>query len=247
MRLSNYNKTIMKKSVILILFLSVSAFVFSQSKTEQCCDKADAFFGQYVSNDKVDYAAIKNNPDDLNALMALAKDIRVDKSDAKTYQAFWINAYNLATIKGVVNNYPLKRVLDVDGFFDKTTYDIGGKAITLNDIENNLLRAEFHEPRFHFVLVCAALSCPPIINKAYRPETLEKQLQEQTVKALNNPDFIKLKEKEVLFSKIMDWYNEDFTKNGQTLIQFTNQYRKEKISEDCKEGFYEYNWTLNAK
>lgn len=229
------------------MFLSVSAFVFSQSKTEQFFDKGDAFFERYVSNGKIDYTAIKKNPEGLDGLLALAKEIRVEKSDAKTYQAFWINAYNLATIKGVVNNYPLKKVIDVDGFFDKIKYDIGGKAITLNDIENNMLRAEFHEPRFHFVLVCAALSCPPIIHKAYRPETLEKQLQEQTIKALNNPDFIKLKEKEVLFSKIMDWYNEDFTKEGQTLIQFTNQYRKEKISEDCKEGFYEYDWTLNAK
>lgn len=225
----------------------MSAFVFSQSKTEQFFDKADAFLGQYVSNGKVDYAAIKKNPEGLNGLMALAKDIRVEKSNAKTYKAFWINAYSLATIKGVVNNYPLKKVTNVDGFFDKIKYDIAGKSITLNDIENKMLRAEFHEPRFHFVLVCAAKSCPPIINKAYRPETLEKQLQEQTVKALNNPDFIKLKEQEVLFSKIMDWYNEDFTKNGQTLIQFTNQYRKEKISEDCKEGFYEYDWSLNGK
>ncbi|MBA3986920.1 MAG: DUF547 domain-containing protein [Flavobacteriales bacterium] len=237
----------MKPIALLITFLFLHTVNYSQDKTVQFFDEADALFGKYVSNGKVDYAAIKKNPDLVNSLLAKAKEIRVDKSNAKTYQAFWINAYNIATIKGVVNNYPLKSPLDVDGFFDKTTYDIGGKAITLNDIENKMLRAAFHEPRFHFVLVCAALSCPPIINKAYRPETLEKQLQDQTVKALNNPEFIKLKEKEVLFTKIMDWYNEDFTKNGQTLIQFTNKYRKDKISEDCKEGFYEYDWRLNGK
>ncbi len=237
----------MKNNAIVILLLLISAFVFSQNKTEPFFDEADTFFNQYVINGKVDYAAIKKNPEILNSLLAKAKAIRVDQSNAKTYQAFWINAYNIGTIKGVVNNFPLKSVMDVDGFFDKTTYDIGGKSVTLNDIENKMLRAEFNEPRFHFVLVCAALSCPPIIPKAYRPETLEKQLQEQTVKALNNPEFVKIKEKEVLFSKIMDWYNEDFTRNGQTLIQFTNKYRKEKISEDCKEGFYEYDWRLNGK
>ena len=136
---------------------------------------------------------------------------------------------------------------EVDGFFDKTTYNIGGKSITLNDIENKMLRTEFHEPRFHFVLVCAAISCPPIINKAYRPATLDIQLQEQTVKALNNPEFIKVKDKEVLFSKIMDWYKEDFTKKGQTLIEFSNIYRKNKIPASFKEGFYEYDWRLNGK
>jgi len=237
----------MKTITLLFTFLFLNTVTYSQDKTTQFFDEADALFGKYVVNGKVDYTAIKKDPAQLNGLLAKAKDIRVDKSNAKAYQAFWINAYNIATIKGVVNNYPLKSPLDVAGFFDKITYDIGEKSITLNDIENKMLRAEFHEPRFHFVLVCAALSCPPIINKAYRPETLEKQLQEQTVKALNNPEFVKLESKKVLFSEIMKWYNEDFTKKGQTLIQFTNKYRKEKISEDCEEGFYDYDWRLNGK
>lgn len=237
----------MKSILLVFTFLFLNTVTYSQDKTTQFFDEADALFGKYVANGKVDYAAIKKDAAQLNGLLAKAKDIRVDKSNAKTYQAFWINAYNIATIKGVVTNYPLKSPLDVTGFFDKIKYDIGGKSITLNDMENSMLRAEFHEPRFHFVLVCAALSCPPIINKAYRPETLEKQLQEQTVKALNNPQFVQHQGKEVLFSQIMEWYNEDFTKNGQTLIQFTNKYRKEKISENCKEGFYEYDWRLNGK
>ncbi|MCR9181347.1 MAG: DUF547 domain-containing protein [Flavobacteriaceae bacterium] len=237
----------MKTITLLFTFLFLSAANYSQDKTTQFFDEADALFGKYVTNGLVDYAAIKKNPELLNSLLAKAKYIQVDKSNAKTYQAFWINAYNIATIKGVVNNYPLKSPLDVTGFFDKTTYDIGGKSITLDGIQKEMLQAVFDEPRFHFVLVCAAVSCPPIINKAYRPETLEKQLQEQTVKALNDAQFLQLKGKKVLFSQIMKWYNEDFTKNGQSLIQFTNKYRKEKISEDCEEGFYEYDWRLNGK
>lgn len=236
------------RHIFYIIFLfCLPTMNYSQDGTQTFFKEADALFSKYVSQGKVDYAAIKKAPKQLTDLLAKAKEIRVDKSNAKTYQAFWINAYNLATIKGVIDNYPLKSVMDVDGFFDKISYTIAGKSITLNDIENKMLRAEFHEPRFHFVLVCAALSCPPIISKAYRPETLEKQLQEQTEKALNNPEFVKLKGKEVLFSKIMDWYKEDFTRNGQSLIQFTNKYRKVMISEDLKEGFYEYDWTLNGK
>lgn len=237
----------MKKSIVLTFTILFTSLSFSQGNMNQFFEEANTFFEQYVSNGRVDYAEIKKNPASLKNLLAQAKEVRVDKKNPEVYQAFWINAYNLATISGVVANYPLSSVLNVDGFFDKIKYNIGGKSITLNDIENIMLRAEFHEPRFHFVLVCAALSCPPIINKAYRPETLEKQLQTQTVKALNNPDFIRLKGNKVLFSKIMEWYNEDFTKNGQTLKQFTNKYRKEKIAEDCEEGFYEYNWQLNAK
>jgi len=237
----------MNMRILVLVFLFVNAGSFSQDKTHQFFSDADVFFAKHITNGKVDYATIKSNPKELNALLAIAKDIRVEKKEEKMYQAFWINAYNLSTIKGIVANYPIKSPLDVAGFFDKIKHEIGGKSVTLNDIENTMLRAEFQEPRFHFVLVCAALSCPPIINKAYRPETLEKQLQEQTVKALNNPEFVRLEGKKVLFSQIMEWYNADFTKNGQSLLQFTNTYRKVNIADDCNEGFYTYDWRLNAK
>lgn len=64
------------------------------------------------------------------------------------------------------------------------------------------------------MLVCGAIGCPPIINAAYKPETLENQLQQQTKKALNNPNFIKVEGKTVLVSEIFKWYKEDFVKKG---------------------------------
>lgn len=70
------------------------------------------------------------------------------------------------------------------------------------------------EARFHFVLVCAAIGCSPIVTKAYRPETLEKQLQEQTVKAMNSPDFVKVEKDKVLLSELMKWYEKDFSQTG---------------------------------
>lgn len=235
----------MKLITLLIAFLFLPSGHYSQDKARPFFDKADVFFDNYVSDSQVDYSRIKNHPQLLDSLLMMAKVIRVDVNDAKTYKAFWINAYNLATIKGVVNRYPIKSVRDVVGFFDSTSYEIGGKVVTLNEIENKLLRAEFHEPRFHFVLVCAALSCPPIINKSYRPETLEEQLQEQTILSLNNPEFVKLESNKVFFSRIMEWYYEDFTENGQSLIQFTNNYRVVKIPENLQVDFYTYDWSLN--
>ena len=131
------------------MFLAMAQFGFGQG-TSEFFTKADAFFNTYVSNGRVAYKEIKANPSSLNELMTLAKEIRVSKSDAKTYQAFWINGYNLSVIKGIVDNYPIKSPLNKAGFFDKKTYDIGGKNTTLNDIENKLLRAVFpKESRFH--------------------------------------------------------------------------------------------------
>lgn len=236
----------MKKVNLLILFLTVSSFVFSQSKTEQFFDEADALFGKYVTNGKIDYAAIKKNPETLNDLLAKAKDIKVDKSNAKTYQAFWINAYNLGVIKGVVNQYPMKSPLDDKGFFNKTKYDIGGKSITLDGIQKVMLQAEFNDPRYHFVLVCGALGCPPLISQAYYPNTLEAQLEIQTKIAING-SFIRVntKKKRVEVSQIMEWYKGDFTQNGMSEIDFINNYRTEKIDKNFKISYFPYDWSLN--
>ena len=226
------------------LFLLISTILPAQD-TSKFFDSADNFFKTYVENETVKYAEINQNPKALSDLMAEAKKIKISTENQNQYKAFWINSYNLAVISGIVKNYPVNSPMDINGFFDKTSYEIGGKKVTLNSIENDLLRAKFSEPRFHFVLVCAAISCPPIISEAYRPETLEKQLQRQTEKAMNNPQFVQVQKDKVLFSEIMKWYEQDFTKNGQTLIEFANKYRKTPIPTNFETGFYKYNWKLN--
>lgn len=237
----------MRLQKILTTFLLAITFQigFAQDISE-FFTKTDAFFKTYVKNGRVAYKDIKANPESLNELLNLAKAISISKSDANTYQAFWINGYNLSVIKGIVDNYPIKSPLDKAGFFDKITYDIGGKNTTLNDIENKLLRANFpKEARFHFVLVCAGLGCPPIIGNAYLPNTLDAQLQKQTQLSLNNSNFVRLKGKKVNLSQIFEWYNKDFTQEGKSLVDFVNQYRKEKLDSNTKVGYYPYDWTLN--
>ena len=227
-------------------------FLISFSVTAQDLDlfltQTNAFLGKHVSNGKVDYASINKDQSDLDELLKIASTITVKSTDANNYKAFWINAYNISVIKGIINNYPTKSPLDTTGFFDKTTYDLGGKEITLNDIEHKLLRAKFKDARFHFVLVCGAVGCPPLISEAYMPKTLEAQLEKQTVKALNG-SFLKVntKKKKVEASEIMKWYKEDFTMDGMTEIEFINKYRTEKIPSNFKLTYFTYNWNLNKQ
>lgn len=241
----------MMKSLIKTLLIVVLVFSFSKSFSQQPAQfftKADVFFKSYVSDGKVAYKEIKENPALLQELINLAKDIQVTKDNASEYQSFWINTYNLFVISEVIKNYPIKTPLDVKGFFDSKTHDIAGEQITLNDIENKKLRAQFNnDPRFHFVLVCAGLGCPPIINEAYVSSKLEDQLNRQTVLALNNDKFIKVnvKKKKVGLSQIFEWYKSDFTANDNTIIDFINLYRTNKIPGKVKTSFYEYNWNLN--
>ncbi len=206
---------------------------------------ANAVFSASVKDGKVAYGTLKKNPEKLDQALKLAQSFKPDINEPEIYKAFWINAYNLSVFKQVVDNYPLASPQDVKGFFDKTTFKLGGKDITLNDIENKMLRAKFpEEARFHFVLVCAGLGCPPIINAAYRPKTLNDQMQQQTKLSLNNPDFIKVNGDHVAVSQIFKWYKEDFDKQGGT-IAFINKFREDKLSQNPSVSYYDYDWKLN--
>jgi len=237
----------MKKN-ILILTVIISSFSLQAQDLNTFFSKADAFFKANVSNGKVAYSKIHTNQETLDAVLKIAEGISVSKADANNYQAFWINAYNLSVIKGIIDHYPTNSPLDNKGFFDKTTHSLGGKNITLNDIEHKLLRGNFKDARFHFVLVCGAVGCPPLINKAYLPNTLNAQLETQTKIALNGSFLrVDLKKKRVQASQIMEWYKEDFTRGGKNEIDFINAYRTEKLDSKFKLSYFPYDWKLNKQ
>lgn len=232
--------------IVLLVLLSILTSVVKGQEQQDFFTKADVFFDTYIKAGKVDYRSLKSHPQELEGLLLLAKKVSISKNNASVFQAFWINTYNLLVIKGVVDHYPLNSPLDVDGFFDKIAYEVGGMNITLNELEHQLLRENFpDEPRFHFVLVCAGLGCPPITDKAYLPTSLEAQLEAQTSKAMNDPNFIRNTDDRVMVSQIFEWYAADFSRNGNGLIDFINRYRDPDLSADAKIGFYPYDWKLN--
>lgn len=236
------------KKIIVIITVILGSVAAQAQDLNTFFNKADAFFKSNVANGRVAYDNIHKDPSQLNEVLKIAQGISVSKDDAKNYQAFWINAYNLSVIKGLIDKYPTKSPLDNAGFFDKTTHNIGGKNITLNNIEHKLLRGQFNDARFHFVLVCGAVGCPPLINKAYLPNTLDTQLESQTKKAING-DFIRVNEKKnrVQASQIMEWYKEDFTMKGMDEIDFINKYKTEKLEGKWKLSYFPYDWNINKQ
>ncbi len=236
----------MKKTLVAFLLL-ISTASYAQ-EINSFFTKADLFFNKNVVEGKVAYSEIFKNPSELDELLLLAKQITVSNQDSETYKAFWINSYNLLVIKGIINNYPTKSPLDDAGFFDKNIYEIGGKKTTLNNIEHHLLRAKFNDARFHFVLVCGAIGCPPLIDEAYVPNDIEEQLNEQTTLALNG-DFLKInhKKKRLEASEILKWYQEDFISKGENEIDFINKFRTDKIPNNYKITYFTYNWNLNIQ
>lgn len=169
--------------------------------------------------------------------------------------AYWINAYNAYTIELVLEHYPVESIKDIGSRiqvpFVNTPWDIafihiGGREYHLNNIEHNIIREEFDEPRIHFALVCAANSCPKLRNEAYTAEALDQQLNEQARDFLQDPEKNRIAKDKIKISKLFDWYGGDFTKNS-SLINFLNQYTLIQIASDAEVGAMEYNWNLNEQ
>ena len=241
------------KSIALFIFLFLHISAFSQKeKFDAFFDQTDTFLKMFVNNGRVNYSGIIPNKMQLDSLVELIATANTDTKLPKEYnKAFLINTYNILVIKGIIENYPVNSPTEIAGFFKNIKYKIGSYGkMTLNDLENKLIRKLYQDPRTHFVLVCAGLGCPPLIDKVYLPSTLENQLESQTKLALNNPTFIRVnKENEkVEISQIFNWYKKDFiSKKTKSILDFINFYRTEKIPENYKKTFYTYDWSLNNK
>lgn len=239
--------------VRILLLTALSAALLSQPLHGQGLEsgfyeRMDAFLDAYVRQGLVDYARIKQEAATDLWVEEIASANLQGLSDAER-QAFLINAYNLLVVHAAAEAYPLRSVLDVVGFFDKATHNIAGQTMTLNELEKIHLLKAYGDPRFHFVLVCGALDCPPIAPEAYRPERLEQQLEQRTHLALNDPSFIRVDETQsrAELSQIFEWYASDFGGSRASARDYINRYRETPIPEDYALGFYPYDWSLNAQ
>ncbi|MEM6377326.1 MAG: DUF547 domain-containing protein [Bacteroidota bacterium] len=231
----------------LILLLSLTTLVNAQSNiTNAFFDRTETFLQAHVQDGKVAYEDLDQNAE-LAGLIKEIETANLQGLDAKTIQAFYINAYNLLVIDAAAEAYPVNSVLRVIGFFDSKKRLVAGEKITLNQLEKDRLLKTYQDPRFHFVLVCGAIGCPPITDFAYRPELLDEQLETQTKKALNNPEFIIVNaaEQKAELSQIFEWYDGDFGGGKESARTFINKYRTSAIPADYKIGFYAYDWSLN--
>ncbi len=232
----------------LFSFIFTMSFITAQLTAGQIGDQffndTHSFLKSNVKNGLVDYGAVKNDAALKSLIKTIAEAELSNASDA-TKQAFYINAYNLLVINNAAQAYPLQSVTDVSGFFDGKKSMIGGKKMTLNKLEKDYLLKPYGDARFHFVLVCGAMGCPPITNFAYTPEKLEEQLEMQTRLAINDPIFIKANGSNVSLSQIFKWYTNDFGGSTDSILKFINKYRTNPVPSSAKVKYYNYDWSIN--
>ena len=206
--------------------------------------------GRSVSGGRVNYAYFQTQPlfDLYLASLATATPDRLATDDRL---AFWINAYNALTIRNVLDNRGMRRATDVAGFFDKKKFTVAGRSLTLNDIENTIIRPQFKEPLIHFGLVCAAVNCPPLLSHAYSGKTVRKELADNARAYLaSSYNRFDSRTRTLHLSKIFEWYKGDF--GGDAGIRtFVRKYgtteMQNSVTATTPIVSLEYDWSLNSR
>jgi hypothetical protein len=205
----------------------------------------DALLQRHVSADgRVNYKGFAADREQLKAyLKALAQTSPAAGWSRAEKMAYWINAYNAFTVDLIVEHYPLKSITQLDGgkTWDVKRIEIEGKKYSLNDLENSILRPQFSDARIHFAINCAARSCPPLHNRAYTADNLERTLEERTRRFIRNERYNRIRPTRAEVSKIFDWYADDFG----DLRAFLSRYASITLAPTAEVVFLEYDWGLN--
>lgn len=175
--------------------------------------------------------------------------------------AFWMNAYNALTLHLIVEHYPVKNIWAITPGPAKPkdespfALDVGRVADTirtLDEIEHDIIRERFDEPRIHFALVCAAKSCPRLRREAFTGDDLEAQLDDQARTFLHNEQHNRIPAgpDRIALSRILKWYGSDFGSSTDALQQFIAQYFDGPVRAKLDRAEYEvtfrsYDWSLN--
>ncbi len=212
----------------------------------------DAVLKRSVMGDKVNYNAIKGNPGFPRYVEAVGNADLSQLKGRKAQLAFYINAYNALTINQVLSVPGLKSVMKVPDFFKKRIHKLAGKMVSLDDIENKIIRPTFNEPRIHAALNCASISCPPLVDFAFTADKLETQL-EQVFRGFandNTRNAVDPATGAVKLSKILEWYAVDLKAAGGAaayLARFVKEGpRKAALLKATNVGYLPYDWNLNS-
>jgi hypothetical protein len=213
------------------------------------------------SSGRVDYSAIRKNAGVDSCLQRMAAMPEPESKSERT--AFWINAYNALTVDLVADNMPISSIRDLDNgrVWQSRRFTVGGKSVSLDQIEHQILRP-LGEPRIHFALNCAAMGCPPLFEAAFDGSKLNDQL-EQAARAWIPVNGVRIdrKGRQLHLSKLFEWYATDFVASPlstipnveqslQGVLQFLTRYVGEADASWIRDGgysimFFPYDWSIN--
>ena len=274
-------------SFIVPLFVGWQAFQNLQpaSKPTASLDKSGVdhnawnyLLNNYVANGLVDYDGMKKDYlfHEYVRQLGTCDPQLLDTDDERL--ALACNAYNAFVVNGVISHKVDDSVMLVGvkdetpdalisddepkepGFFDFKEHVFAGQTISLNQLEHEMIRPTFKEPRVHVALVCGAKGCPSIRPQAYLGQCVRDQLQDQSALFVNDPKHVSYDAatKELKLNSILTWYGGDFNErypNGGYLA-WINELAKDQtikdaaikaINKEVSVSFLDYDWALNTQ
>lgn len=213
---------------------------------------------------RFDYAALKANSRDRAKLESYLDYLQ--RLDPRNYskaeqKAYWINLYNSLTVKLIVDAYPVKSIRDVcgdrasgsqcSGPWKEAHAKVAGRDLTLDNIENDILRPVWKDNLIHYGLSCASYGCPSLLKTAFTAKNTKKLLRAAAREYVNHPRGASFMEDDlIVISSIYQWYSEDFGKTERDIINHLHDYADEKLAGRLKnfKGIidYDYDWSLNC-
>lgn len=252
------------KLLTYILMILTGTVLIAGSKFDN--SSFDRLLNKYVKQEGVDYAGLVLEKPALtaftNTMSKISPDSKPDLFPSENEKlAYWINAYNAFILKEIVDNYPVESIKDINLIGVTVwlnTNIIGGEKISFKSLEDDYIRERFSDPRIHFAINCASISCPPIKNHVYSADHLNDQLDQSTADFINNTANFSVdnEAKEIHLSAIFDWYASDFLSWLETrkkikephILDFIKLYYQKTITDDMyayKIVVNDYNWNLN--
>ncbi len=220
---------------------------------------AHTIFGEllatHVQEGVVNYAGFKAQEKKLDQYLSVLENTHPDSLNRDEQFAFYINAYNAWTIKLILSGYPgVKSIKDLGSIFQspwkKEIITIHGEKLSLDDIEHEILRPRFKDPRVHFAINCASKSCPPLISEPYRGSVLNTQLDQVTRDFLNTPGNYRLEGETLWVSSIFKWFAGDFNDDPVGFYRMYAEGELKKQLDEKRERFkvryLDYDWSLNG-
>ncbi len=205
----------------------------------------------------VDYGVMSGRRAELDAYVESLSQADLGSLERDELKALLINAYNALTVVAILDNSGVESIREIDGVWTDLRWSVGGHSLTLDNIEHNILRPFFRDPRIHFAVNCASISCAPLPTWAYTGAELESQLEERSRAFLTNPANVSLSGGRLRVSRYFDWYGEDFTEEGwspraESVPAFIALYGTDDVREavardlEIAFAFADYDWSLNG-
>ncbi|UCF99615.1 MAG: DUF547 domain-containing protein [Spirochaetaceae bacterium] len=193
----------------------------------------------------------------LESYLDSLQGVQVSRLNRDEQKAYWINLYNAATVKVILDHYPVSSITKIDlssGLFSRGPWDaeiltIEGAEVSLNDVEHRILRPIWQDPRVHYALNCASIGCPNLQDRVYTAANVEELLETGAREYINHQRGVSFQGNRLVVSSIYDWFQEDFEGSEEGVLRHLRRYAAPELAgklEDYSGRIsYQYDWSLN--